>query len=155
MGYYATQTTVPVERSNGEIERTLTRFGATAFGSIQDEHKAAIMFQARGRKIRFILPLPEPKEFQRTPSGRARHGRNAIQEAYQQEIKRRWRALCLVIKAKLEAVESGITEFESEFLAHIMLPNGKTVGEQTIPMVSLAYETGRVSPIMLEFTGSK
>ena len=29
---------------------------------------------------------------------------------------------CSSIKAKLEAVEAGITEFESEFLAHIVLP---------------------------------
>jgi hypothetical protein len=36
-----------------------------------------------------------------------------------------------VIKTKLEAVESGITEFEAEFYAHTVLPGGQTVYEAT------------------------
>jgi hypothetical protein len=60
-----------------------------------------------------------------------------------------WRALLLVIKAKLEAVETGITTFEDEFLAHLVLPNGQTVGEWAIPMIAEAYENGLRLPPML------
>ncbi|MCF7821873.1 MAG: hypothetical protein K9M17_05480 [Mariprofundaceae bacterium] len=53
-----------------------------------------------------------------------------------------WRALNLVVKAKLEAVESGITTFEDEFLAHIMLPDGSTVGHLMRPQLEAAYDSG-------------
>lgn len=62
--------------------------------------------------------------------------------------RQRWRALALVIKAKLEAVEAGITEFEEEFLAHIVLPNGGTVGQFMLPQVATAYETGQMPPLL-------
>jgi hypothetical protein len=45
-------------------------------------------------------------------------------KAWKQAYHQRWRALALAIKA----VESGIATFEEEFLAHIALPNGSTVG---------------------------
>jgi hypothetical protein len=58
----------------------------------------------------------------------------------------------LVIKAKLEAVESGIACFEEEFMAHIVLPDGRTVGEHVIPGIAQAYETGNV-PALLPWHG--
>jgi hypothetical protein len=59
-----------------------------------------------------------------------------------------WRALVLAIKAKLEAVEAGITTFETEFLAHIVLPDGRTVGEHAIPKLeeTLRGEIPRLLP---------
>lgn len=38
--------------------------------------------------------------------------------------------------------------WESEFLAHIVLPDGSTVGDHTIPAVAAAYASGTV-PAML------
>ncbi len=61
----------------------------------------------------------------------------------------RW--LALVIKAKLEAVESGITMFEEEFLAHIVLPDGKTAGEHVIPAIESSYQTGKVKALLPYF----
>lgn len=52
------------------------------------------------------------------------------------------------MKAKLEAVESGITSFEAEFLAHIVLPDGSTVAQNAIPAVAEAYATGRVRALL-------
>lgn len=60
--------------------------------------------------------------------------------------------MALVIKAKLEAVEAGIAAFEEEFLAHIVLPNGSTVGQFMMPQIAAVYETGRMPPLLL--TGS-
>jgi hypothetical protein len=56
----------------------------------------------------------------------------------------RWRALLLVIKAKLESVESGIATFEEEFMAQIVLPDDQTVGQWVLPEVARIYETGRM-----------
>ena len=53
-----------------------------------------------------------------------------------------------VIKAKLEAVEASITTIEQEFLAHIVLPSGSTVGEWAAPQLALAYERGQMPAIM-------
>ena len=53
--------------------------------------------------------------------------------AYEQEVRRRWRALVLCVKAKLEVVESGISTFEQEFLAHIVVAGGKTIGQEMVP----------------------
>jgi len=57
----------------------------------------------------------------------------------------------LVIKAKLEAVETGITTFQDEFLAHIMLPDGSTVSEFVGPQLEIAYENGEM-PRLLPWT---
>jgi hypothetical protein len=43
-----------------------------------------------------------------------------------------------VIKAKLEAVESGISTLEQEFLAQVVTESGRTIGEIIIPQISEA-----------------
>lgn len=146
---YAENTSVPIDRSKAEIERVLVRYGATGFMYGIRPEKAVIAFEANNRHVRFLLPMPdaEAKEFRTTPTGRSRKG-DAVNSAFEQEICRRWRALALAIKAKLEAVETGITEFDEEFLAHIVMPNGKTVAESAIPAIDEAYRTGRAPALL-------
>lgn len=149
MTRYATNTTVSTERTRAEIERTLMRYGATSFAYGWEGNKSLIGFQMAGRRIRFILPLPNPEErrFTHTPTGYVRTKAAAVKE-YEQASRARWRALGLVVKAKLEAVESGITTFEDEFLAHILLPNGQTYGEFAIPQIDAVYESGGVPQLL-------
>lgn len=52
------------------------------------------------------------------------------------------------IKAKLESIESGIETFEDAFLAHIMMPDGATVGEHAKPMIARSYESGTMQPLL-------
>lgn len=146
---YAANTSVSVERSRAEIESTLTRYGATSFSSGWQSGAAAVMFEADGRFIRFVLPLPDrqAQRFTRTATGRARSASEA-EKAWKQEERARWRALLLVIKAKLEAVEAGITTFEQEFLANVVLPDGGTVGEWVGPQLDKSYSLGSM-PSML------
>lgn len=155
MPKYAASTEVSSDRSRAEIEKTLTRYGARQFMYGWDEDRAIIGFVLRGRQVRFILPLParDSKEFTRTPTGRARAA-NQIREAYEQAVRQRWRALALVIKAKLEAVESGIVTFDAEFLAQLVLPNGQTVGDHAVPEVARAYETNQM-PVLLPDYGQR
>jgi hypothetical protein len=145
---YAEQTTVPADRSRAEIERTLQRYGADGFMYGWEATRALVQFQAHDRYIRFIIEMPDRNDFTHTPAKRQRRSDEAIQTAYEQAQRQRWRALALVIKAKLEAVAAGITEFESEFLAHIVLPDGTTVGDWVAPQVARAYELGTM-PKML------
>ena len=64
------------------------------------------------------------------------------------EWDRRWRALLLLCKAKLELVASGHSNFEREFLADILLPNGETVADAMVPRLELAYRDGTM-PLLL------
>ena len=149
MSRFAEQTSVPSERSRAEIETTLRRYGATAFSYGWADCRAVVIFEMAARRVRFNLPMPDPhdREFTETQTGRDRSPAQA-EKAYEQAVRQRWRALALVIKAKLEAVETGITEFEDEFLAHIALPDGQTVGRWMRPQIEQAYASGRMPPML-------
>lgn len=158
MTRYASQTSVPSEKSRAEIEKLLLRYGADQFMYGIKPEAAVIAFRAQGRHVRFILPFPSPTE-QRFTHGKSRatymsppkRSAEAARKAWDQEIRSRWRALALVIKAKLEAVESGIAEFEDEFMAHVVLPNGQTMSEHARPLIARAYETGQMPALLPHF----
>jgi hypothetical protein len=65
-----------------------------------------------------------------------------------QATRQRWRALALVIKAKLEVVESGISIFEDEFMANIVLPGGDTVGDFRRLQIAEAYRIGKAPDVL-------
>ena len=138
---YAATTEVPTERTRGEIEHTLRRYGAEGFAYAWEGDEAMIRFRMHGKYIRMMLSLPDKSAFMFTPAKRLRNEADIV-KAWEQGCRQIWRALALVVKAKLEAVETGITTFESEFLAHIELPNKQTVGEWMLPQVEQVYLTG-------------
>jgi hypothetical protein len=137
---FAAKTRVPVEQSKLEVERLLTRNGATSIVTGWTTEAARILFEAKGRRVRFELEL-HPIE----GSG------SSVDERKKQENRRRWRCLLLVIKAKFEAIASGITEFDEEFLSHIVVPgtDGETVGSWLGPQLVAAYERGLKMPPLL------
>jgi hypothetical protein len=148
---FAKDTTVSVERSKGEIERILTRYGATEFASGWKSARAIMQFRMNDRIIRFVLPLPKKEDFSTTPSGRRTRNENATLQAWEQGCRQRWRALLLSIKAKLESAESGIEEFETAFMGQIVMPNGKTMAEIALPQIELAYQSGKMPVALLEY----
>jgi hypothetical protein len=147
---YATNTDVSSERSRGEIERTLQRYGADRFAYSSSRTEAMVGFTCDGLMVRFVLPMPDPasRKFTHTEARGMKRSPAQAHEAWEQACRQKWRALSLVVKAKLEAVESGITTFENEFLAHIVLPDGQTVGQQALPRVREAYASGRTPPLL-------
>lgn len=146
---YAEKTSVSTDKSRSEIERTLQRYGADQFMYGWEAERALIAFRANGRQIRFVLPMPDQndKQFNRTPTGKARTREAALKE-WEQACRARWRSLSLVIKAKLEAVEAGIAIFEDEFMANIVLPNGTTVSQFMLPQIHKAYESGDMPKLL-------
>lgn len=134
---YAKGTSVPVERSKAEIERLLQANGATAFHSGWNAEFASLGFTLKGTQVMIGVPLPQPSDY--------RHlSRTRGEAAYHAESRRRWRCLLLILKAKFEAIESGISTIEKEFLADVVLPNGRTLGEWAVPMIS-AIQSGRLA----------
>lgn len=136
---YANKTSVPIDRSQGEIKKILSKYNATSFAYGEQGEKSVVMFEMNGRRIKFVLPMPKK------PSAGATQ---ASIKTYDQLCRSRWRALVLAIKAKLECVETGITTLEQEFLAHIVLPNGSTVGEAITPQLALAYQEKKMPPLL-------
>jgi hypothetical protein len=151
MSRFAAGTVVTAEKSKFEIERILQRYGATSFASGWQGNRAVIAFEAQGRRLKFVLPLPDRGSKAFTHDSRSTWKRLTeaqSQEKFDQEVRRLWRALALAIKAKLEVVESGIATFEEEFMAHIVLPNGATVGEWMAPQIDSVYQQGTMPPLL-------
>jgi hypothetical protein len=128
---YAARTKVAADQSRAEIERTLKRYGADRFAYFNEGSRAIIVFEAHQRRIRFDLPLPEGER-----------------ESDAQIVRQRWRALLLCIKAKLESVESKIETFEDAFLAHVVMPDGKTVSDHVRPRLEQVYAGGEVQALL-------
>lgn len=147
MATYASETTVPAERSRMEIERTLTRYGATSFMYGWEEAYAVVGFVVDERRVKFTLPMPDRSDpALKWSDHKPRRFRTdkQIEAAYEQAIRQRWRALALVVKAKLEAVEAGIVTFDEEFGMHFVLPSGRTVAQEVLPAMVEAYRLGHM-----------
>jgi hypothetical protein len=129
---YAVDTKVPVQQTRAEIEQTLQRFGATSFAFAMQEGGAVVMFECKGRRIKFSLPLSMDETVAKTAKSH----------------REKWRALFLSIKAKLVSVATGIETFEEAFLAHVVLADGSTVGQMTRPAIEHQYKTGEMTPLL-------
>lgn len=150
---YASETTVSTEKSRMEIEQTLRRYKADGFYHGMDGRLAVIGFRMAERQIRFRLTMPDPKATEFTHSSRGPRSPDVAEKAWEQACRQSWRALALVIKAKLEAVAAGITTVEDEFLAHTLLPSGATVGEWAKPQLDEAYRLGTSPTPFLALAG--
>lgn len=132
---FAEGTSVPANKTRIEIETMLKREGATSF--LYGEHAGVgnLRFAMRDRHIMFRVKLVD-------------EGKNPG------EHRRRWRALLLVLKGKLESVRDGTIEtFEEAFLAHTVTPDGSTVGEVMLPQLVDAYRTGHQPEMRLALPG--
>lgn len=162
MATYAQDTSVPVEKSRAEIESILAKYGATRFAYMIGDTDAVIMFMLGGKAVKFTLPLPDinAEEFQIQRFERMgrlirreQRSPESARKVWEQACRSRWRALALGVKAKLVFCESGITTFESEFLAHFVLPGGKTLGQRVIPELEEMSRSGKMPTSLLLTSG--
>jgi hypothetical protein len=150
---YAEGTSVSSEKSRSEIDRLLMRYGATSFVYGFKDDAAMVAFEMRGRRIKFLLPMPDrnAEEFTMRPINQNATVRCTPEQTrvrYEQATHERWRALVLCIKAKLESVESRIETFEEAFMPHIVMANGLTIGETLLPQIAKIAETGKLPPLL-------
>lgn len=149
---YASETTVSVSQSKAEIERIVERYGAAQFLSGWSADQAVIGFTMEGRQVRFLLPMPSRTDQEYTHHSKGARTPEAALKEWEKACRQRWRALALVIKAKLEACESGISVFEDEFMANIVLPGGRTVSEEIRPAIAWAYEHKQMPALLPDYT---
>ena len=150
---YANNTTVAVSKSQDQIRTMLIGFGVEAFGTMEEPGKgAAIGFKLDGLAYRINLPLPDVKAFRLTEVQQyERSDADAIRH-WEKACRSKWRALHLVIKAKIEAVNAEISNFEVEFLPFIICADGQTMWQQALPKIEEYRLSGGKSRLMLPET---
>lgn len=150
MTRYAEKTTTQVTTSQDEIRRTLKRYGAskTLFYHDDETGDGVVQFEMRGRMIRFMVDVPALETF-RTDRNGYRRSPEDMKKARDQEERRRWRVLLLLLKGKLEVVADEAVPFDQEFLGNIVLRDRQTVGHHLIPRIQRAYAEDTM-PDMLE-----
>lgn len=125
---YAEKTKVPVSQTKSDIEKLVNKYSAPAradFGIMQRGEAVQIAFVLCERHILFRMMAPDDPQAERSI----------------------WRALLLTIKGKLESAERGIETFEEAFLANIVMPDGRTVSETTLPAIESGY-AGKNVPLL-------
>lgn len=136
---YAAGTTVNVSASQQEIAKTLHRYGVETYSFGARPGEALVEFEMNRYPVRIMVPLPPKPPKQMGPSPESGRQIN-LWSRWEQELKEAWRALLLLIKANLEAIERGIVTVEQAFLAYLVGADGRTVGEAIIPSIQDAQK---------------
>jgi hypothetical protein len=145
------ETTVPADRSKGEIRAMLLKYGVDQFGVLEEPGRALIGFRHQGRTYRIDVPLPTPeKPALAPPRSRAAPDQKAARARYEQEERRIWRVVRAWILGQLEAVESGFKTFEEVFLADTVLTNGQTFFTWAAPQLEHQADSGQLPALLPE-----
>ena len=119
-----------------EVQKILRGFGCTKFATGEDFEtgEVFIQFEHRGRPVSLKASakgyaaawLRENPYTTRRRCSKAEHEMKALEigSIAVYSVLRDW------VKGQVTAIEIGILSFESAFLSHIMLPNGKRVIEE-------------------------
>ena len=142
---YAEKTDVSFDKSIAEIVKLIKSSAATSVAQFEGEGDFAVQFMIAERLIRFRLPLPTLDDMPVYTAQRHRFTEAQRRNRLEQAKRSRARALLLVIKAKLESVESGIETTEQAFLANVVMADGFTVYERIAQPIALEYQTGKPS----------
>lgn len=146
MGQFAKGTTTPVERTREELARVLKGAGVVEVGFFSGAGgRARCAFKLKGMMCAIEVPAVDR---QKAMPGYHRSRYRSLDEFVAAEERRRWRALLLVVKAKLEAVASGISVIEDEFLANIVLANGRLLADELRPKIKEMIEAGAVPSLL-------
>jgi hypothetical protein len=146
---YAATTEVPFERSISEIIGLLRRAGADQIGQMESRESFTLQFTMADRMIRFRVHFPTAEQIAKMTGPR-----QDPQKVGDQWRRQRGRALLLVIKAKLESVESKVESFEQAFLANVVMADGSTLYERVQEPIALEYSTGKPNMMLLEGPGA-
>lgn len=141
---FAQNTSTPIARSRGEIDKLLRDWGAK---SIQwtdefEEDRCTLRFMWKHDNIEYLarisvdLPGRDQLEKQAWHGGLKRIHEGKLKKLMDQRGKQEHRLLLLWIKAALNAVEAGIVSAEAIFLPFFEDQQGNTVAEIAVPKLS-------------------
>lgn len=127
MRRYASTTKVPVDRSRNELETLLQKYGATQRAVFFDDEQGMVHVQFRMTERMVKLSFETPKKSE-------------------QKARQAWRRVILIVKAKLEYVAAGSSTIEREFLADLLMADGRTMHQVVAPQVAQMFKTGKMPP---------
>ena len=157
---FAAGTKVSVEKSRVELEMLLSKHGAPKRAVLVDDEtcSARVVFRLDGRDYCVVVPMPKPEDVvpQKSsdqPPGWWKWGREKregwCKKEHEQRTRERWRQLLLIVRAKFEAIASGLSTAEHEFLADMMLPSGQPLLERLLPELRSIEVRDPSAPLLL------
>lgn len=145
---YAEGTTVDPAKTRAEIEMFVTKHGATSYVSGWEGNLLRVMFEMKGRRLRFSIELPDPSDRRFTHGQGHQFGSAQAQARFEQYVRERWRLLLFLIKGKLEAIREGAAIFEEEMLPYTVMPNGQTFAEWANPQLEDVLKRNTMPPLL-------
>lgn len=135
-GKYALNTAVAPEKTQREIAELLHKYKVDDYELLIGMNRTGIAFKLQNRALRFILPMPKPKEM--------------TEGQYAQQVRSAWRGLLLTLHGKLESIDRGIENFDEAFMGQIVMPQNETVHEWLSPQLDTIFKTGKLPPLLPE-----
>jgi hypothetical protein len=145
---YAENTTVDFEKSIAEIVTLLRKAGADQIGQVEARAAFTLQFTMAERMVRFRVHFPDQNQVKKMTGPQQDPVR--VAEKWRRQ---RGRALLLVIKAKLESVESSVETFEQAFLANVVMADGSTLYDRVKEPIAVEYRTHAPVPMLLTGPG--
>lgn len=132
MSRYAEGTKVTVETSRGEISGILAKHGVERMGWSTGPSGDQLVFELDGGTYRLNIAKPDLAEVRDAFVAAGGRWDRVLDRPgkVDQEWRRRWRANVLLLKAKLEFIDSGDTTLDRELLPYRVLKGGRTVLEE-------------------------
>lgn len=131
-------TSINWAKSQSEVYKKLGELGIyeIRFTNLRDKFALEFLVQLvpdeKPRGVRIVIPLKYK-------------GEDDVKR--QKELNIVHRVLLNHLKAKFIAIASGLTEFEKEFMAHLIITdkhgNSTTIGEQLLPQYKKAIDSGQ------------
>jgi len=125
---YAKGTSVSIDRSMAQLRVMLQKEKAEGLAIAESGDVAMVQFIFEGKGYKFFIHYPSERDdkIRFTSSGKIRTTAQIDLEV-KKEKQRLWRAMCLYIKAALEAHANGIVDLKRSMMGNLMLPNGDTM----------------------------
>lgn len=134
---FAQDTTVPISKTRGEIDKLLRDWGATGvqWTDEWDENRVTLRFQwphegnVFRARMQILLPGRESFEAEAIDRRTGQVSESRMEKFLSNRGKQEHRLLLLMIKSTLNAVEAGVITDIEAFLPYLEGNDGKTVGE--------------------------
>lgn len=136
MTRYAQGTTVPVERSRGEITGILATHGVERMAWATEPEGDQLTFELGGHRFLFRIPRPTAQVLwdQWKADGKSAAALKYLptDDQVAAEWRRRWRANVLLLKAKLEFADGETSTVMRELMPYALLRDGRTLEEAIV-----------------------
>ncbi len=135
------QTIIRVENTQADITRELARYGIFMVQHTQTNNVFSVAFQVELEEQKKPITIRIDVPYKREEDTEDNFGWK------KQRIK--YRSLFFYTKGLLNAWDNGLKAFMDVFMAHIVLPGGRTISQDLLPKYQMAIDKGEISEVKL------